>query len=63
VREQVAMALYNKGIALGQLDRPEEAEAAFDEVIGRYRDDPTLSVRDVVAHAVDVLRVGDDGAD
>src|SRR5205823_6518018 len=50
VAEVAALAGLNLGIVLGRLDRPEDALAAYDEVITRYRDDPTL--REQVANAL-----------
>jgi tetratricopeptide (TPR) repeat protein len=37
-----AVAGYNLGVVLGELDRPEEEVAAYDQVISRYGDDPAL---------------------
>ena len=31
---------YNRGVTLGQLDRPQEALAAYQQLIDDYRDDP-----------------------
>jgi tetratricopeptide (TPR) repeat protein len=45
LREQVAQAQVNKGIALYWLDRRQEAVAAFDEVVTRYGTDPALHER------------------
>ncbi len=50
LREQVARALYNRGVALGQLDRPQEALGAYQQLIDDYRDDPAL--REQVARAL-----------
>ena len=36
LREQVAKALFNKGVRLGQLNRNEQARAAFQEVVQRF---------------------------
>ena len=45
-----AAAGYNLGVVLGQLGRSEEALAAYDQVLGRYGDDPAL--RERVARAL-----------
>ena len=34
--ENVSLALFNKGITLGQLGRSEEAIAVYDEVVRRF---------------------------
>ena len=34
--EEVARALVNKGVTLGQLGRNEEAIAVYDDVVGRF---------------------------
>lgn len=36
LQDAVAKALFNKGVALSALDRPEEALAAFEEVLRRF---------------------------
>ena len=41
---------YNRGVTLGQLDRPHEALAAYQQLIDDYRDDPSL--REQVATAL-----------
>jgi hypothetical protein len=48
----VAKALVNKGITLGQLDRPTEAIAVYDQVVERYGYDPAPELRESVAAAV-----------
>jgi tetratricopeptide (TPR) repeat protein len=35
-------ALYNKGIALLQMGRPQEAAAAWEDLLARHPDDPQL---------------------
>ena len=47
-----AFAEFNLGFVLGQLDRPHEALAAYQQVIDTYRDDPTPALREVVATAL-----------
>jgi hypothetical protein len=51
LREQVAKALYNKGITLGQLNRSEEALAVFDAPIARFEDASEPALRDQVTEA------------
>ena len=41
IREQVANALFNKGVTLGQLDRSEDAIKVYDEMVKRYGEDHT----------------------
>ncbi|WP_429197018.1 tetratricopeptide repeat protein, partial [Aeromonas veronii] len=36
IQEQVAKALLNKGVTLGQLDRSEDAITVYDELIQRF---------------------------
>jgi len=36
LREWVALALFNKGVTLGELKRSEEAIAAYDDVVVRF---------------------------
>jgi tetratricopeptide (TPR) repeat protein len=52
LREQVASALVNKGIRLGQLDRNEDAIAVYDEIDLRYGKDDSPDLRDKVAAAL-----------
>ena len=52
VREHVAGALLNKGVALDRLDQPADAVAAYDQVADRFGDDPTPAVREQVAKAL-----------
>ena len=62
LREQVAKALYNKGVELGALGRSADEMATYREVLARYGDDPAPALREVVARAVTALRVAEDGA-
>jgi hypothetical protein len=48
----VADALYNKGVALGQIERREEAIAAYEEVVSRFSDDPAPAIKELVAKAI-----------
>ena len=52
MREQVAKALVNKGAALGQLGRNEEAIAIYDDVITRFGSAPESSLREMVTEAL-----------
>ena len=47
----VAKALFNKGVALGALDRSDEAVAAYDEVVARFGTASEPSLREAVAKA------------
>ena len=49
MREVVAEGLYNKGAALGRLDREEDSIAAYDELVVRFGDDEEPGVREQVA--------------
>jgi hypothetical protein len=49
LREQVATALVNKGVTLGQLGRSEEAVGADDEVVARFGSDSNLAEATAVA--------------
>jgi len=51
-REQVANALVNKGVTLGELNRSQEAIAAYDELIRRFGDSPEPALRERVAKAL-----------
>jgi tetratricopeptide (TPR) repeat protein len=52
LREQVPKALHNRGVALEELGRFEDAVAAYDYIISHYRDDPTPALREQVAKAL-----------
>ena len=52
LRERVAKALVNKGVALGALGRSTEAVAVCDEVVARYGEDPAPALREQVAKAL-----------
>ena len=52
LREQVAKALFNKGVTLGALERSEEAIAVYDEVVARFGDAPDPTLREQVARAL-----------
>ena len=49
MREQVAKGLVNKGFMLGQLDRPEDAIAVYEELDKRFGADTVPAVREQVA--------------
>jgi tetratricopeptide (TPR) repeat protein len=55
LREEVAKALVNKGVTLGQLDRSKEAIAVYEEVLARFGDASEPPLREVVANAIDAL--------
>ena len=48
----VAKALFNKGVALGVLDRSMEAIAAYDDLVARFGVAPELLLREAVAKAL-----------
>ena len=43
--ESVAKALVSRGFTLGRLDRPEDAQATFDEVVRRFGDSESPAFR------------------
>ena len=47
-----AKALVNKGLALDELGRGEEALPSFDQVVTRFGDAPEVAFREVVAQAL-----------
>jgi tetratricopeptide (TPR) repeat protein len=50
--QRQALALYNKGVTLGQLGRGEEAIAVYDDVLARFDTAAELPLRDQVAWAL-----------
>jgi tetratricopeptide (TPR) repeat protein len=54
--EQVARALFNKGVTLGQLGRSEESREAFAEVLERYGDETDPPLGEVVLKTREALR-------
>ena len=52
LRELVAKALLNKGLALNKLERPRDEEAAYQDLIDRFADDPVPVLRELVAKAL-----------
>lgn len=50
--EQVAIALLNKGIVLGQLSRPKDALGVYDQLIERFGDSRELVLQEQVAQAL-----------
>jgi hypothetical protein len=59
VREQVAMALVNKRVRLGQLGRSEDAVAVYDDVVARFGMDDEPKVQEAVSRARARLRPAD----
>jgi tetratricopeptide (TPR) repeat protein len=51
-RKQVAMALFNKGITLGTINKSEEAIAVYDDLLRRFGDAQELELRRQVAMAL-----------
>jgi tetratricopeptide (TPR) repeat protein len=67
LREQVARALVNKGVALGRMDDHAAAVAIFDDLLARFADAREPALREQVARALvykaDTLgRMGDNAA-
>ena len=52
LKELMAMALFNKGVCLGQLGKNEEAIKTYDEVISRFGDSPEPALKAQVAMAL-----------
>ena len=52
VREQLAMALFNKGVQVGKLHGPEQEIAAYDTLVQRYGEDSSPVMRELVAMAL-----------
>ena len=52
LREQVAQALVNKGVTLGQLDRSEDKIKVYDELVKRYDDDQTPALRELLSNTL-----------
>ena len=50
--EQVATALVNKGVALGQINRHEESIESYNEVIRRFGESTEIPLREQVAMAL-----------
>jgi tetratricopeptide (TPR) repeat protein len=59
LREQVANALYNKGVRLGVLGRSDDAVEAYQRVIEDYGQDPAPALREIVARALEVFQETD----
>ncbi|EAT58286.1 tetratricopeptide repeat protein [Chlorobium ferrooxidans] len=49
---EVARAMFNKGITLGKLNRPEEEVQAYDDLIAMYRECPEFDIAVYVASAL-----------
>ena len=52
VQEQIATAIYNKGVLLGELQRPEQALQAYDAVIERFLSSSDVAIWGTVAQAL-----------
>jgi hypothetical protein len=52
IREQVASALVNKGVTLGQAGRSDEEIGVYDQLITSYAEDPAPAIREQVAKAM-----------
>jgi hypothetical protein len=52
LREQVARALVNKGVTLGELGRSEEEIGVYEEVVARFGAAAELPLREQVARAL-----------
>ena len=52
LREQVAKALFNLGVRLGELGRSEEAIAVYDDLLARFGTATELPLREQVARAL-----------
>ncbi len=50
--EQVATALVNKGVTLGQLQRSEEEILVYDDIVRRFAERPETSLAEQVARAL-----------
>jgi tetratricopeptide (TPR) repeat protein len=59
LREQVAKALYNKGVRLGVLGRSDDAVKAYQRVIEGYGQDPAPALREIVARALEAFQETD----
>jgi hypothetical protein len=58
MREQVAQALNNKAVVLGQLGRSKDARATYDELVRRYRLAEQPVLRQLVSDAREARRSG-----
>jgi tetratricopeptide (TPR) repeat protein len=52
LREVVAIALFNKGVALSELGRDEEAITVYDDVLSRFGSATELTLREQAARAI-----------
>ena len=48
LREQVANALFNKGVTLGQLGRSEDAVFVYDELLAQFADAPEPAIGELI---------------
>ena len=54
LREQVAKALYYKGITLGEMNRPVEAIDVYDDVVNRFQGTTETGLQDLVTRVLDL---------
>lgn len=52
IRERVAKAMLNMGVALGKMEKPDESIATFEKLIATYSSDNTPAIRELVAKAM-----------
>jgi len=57
IQEQVAKAMINKGIRLGQTEQPEEEIATYDALIEKFDGHSKLAIQEQVAKAVALKRI------
>ncbi|MBI3268776.1 MAG: tetratricopeptide repeat protein [Planctomycetes bacterium] len=51
-QDQVGKALFNKGVALGELGRPEEEFGVYDDMVRRFKDRPETPLAELVVMAL-----------
>ncbi|MDQ2790030.1 MAG: hypothetical protein M3Y73_10065 [Actinomycetota bacterium] len=61
LRDQVATAIYNEGVRLGQLGRTEEAVGIYDQLVDRFGHEPEPALRELVAIALRMRNEAHDG--
>jgi hypothetical protein len=49
VQDQIAKGLANKGVTLGQLDRPDDEITAYDQLFQRFADSRHPAVQEQIA--------------
>ena len=52
IAEQVAIALYNKGVCLYQMEKNEEEIAVYDELVDRFKDRDEMKIAEQVTNAL-----------